>query len=114
MRGQGALGRLQVLRRILGDPRITVNNTNSVYVPIRFSSDATKVTIGNITKELKTPRNPELVPVGYLSAENSQSWLTHLRWLLQKDQLGQDVFLIGPPGPLRRSLAMSYLQLTQR
>ena len=28
---------------------------------------------------------------------------------MQKDLLGQDVFLIGPPGPLRRSLAMMYL-----
>ena len=27
---------------------------------------------------------------------------------MQKDLLGQDVFLIGPPGPLRRSIAMQY------
>ncbi|KAG7255150.1 hypothetical protein CRUP_037222 [Coryphaenoides rupestris] len=33
---------------------------------------------------------------------------------MQKDLLGQDVFLIGPPGPLRRSIAMQYLQLTKR
>lgn len=33
----------------------------------------------------------------------------HLRWIMQKDLLGQDVFLIGPPGPLKRSLAMQYL-----
>lgn len=33
----------------------------------------------------------------------------HLRWILQKDLLGQDMFLIGPPGPLRRSVAMQYL-----
>jgi len=26
-----------------------------------------------------------------------------------QDQLGQDVFLIGPPGPLRRNVAMMYL-----
>lgn len=43
-----------------------------------------------------------------------QSVLKHLRWLIQKDKLGQDVFLIGPPGPQRRLLAMSYLELTQR
>lgn len=46
--------------------------------------------------------------------ELPQSVLQHLRWLLQKDQLGQDVFLIGPPGPLRRFLALTYLQLTKR
>lgn len=44
----------------------------------------------------------------------SQTVLYHLRWMLQKDLLGQDMFLIGRPGPLRRSIAMQYLQLTQR
>lgn len=44
----------------------------------------------------------------------SQSILHHLRWMLQKDLLGQDMFLIGRPGPLRRTIAMQYLQLTQR
>lgn len=43
-----------------------------------------------------------------------QSTLHHLRWMLQKDVLGQDMFLIGPPGPKRRNLAMQYLQLTNR
>ena len=38
-----------------------------------------------------------------------QSVIRHLRWIAQKDLLGQDVFLIGPPGPLRRQLAMLYL-----
>nr|XP_034959302.1 von Willebrand factor A domain-containing protein 8 isoform X1 [Zootoca vivipara] len=33
---------------------------------------------------------------------------------MQKDLLGQDIFLIGPPGPLRRSIAMQYLELTKR
>ncbi|KAA8593114.1 hypothetical protein FQN60_018569, partial [Etheostoma spectabile] len=33
---------------------------------------------------------------------------------MQKDLLGQDVFLIGPPGPLRRAIAMQYLELTKR
>lgn len=44
----------------------------------------------------------------------SQTWLRNLRWMMQKDLLGQDVFLIGPPGPLRRNLALSYLELTRR
>lgn len=44
----------------------------------------------------------------------SQTILYHLRWMLQKDLLGQDMFLIGRPGPLRRSIVMQYLQLTQR
>ncbi|XP_009074854.1 PREDICTED: von Willebrand factor A domain-containing protein 8-like, partial [Acanthisitta chloris] len=44
----------------------------------------------------------------------AQSIVHHLRWIMQKDLLGQDVFLIGPPGPLRRSIAMQYLELTKR
>ncbi|XP_059683052.1 von Willebrand factor A domain-containing protein 8 [Gavia stellata] len=44
----------------------------------------------------------------------AQSVVHHLRWIMQKDLLGQDVFLIGPPGPLRRSIAMQYLELTKR
>ena len=41
--------------------------------------------------------------------ELSQSTIRHLQWIAQKDVLGQDVFLIGPPGPLRRIIAMQYL-----
>lgn len=44
----------------------------------------------------------------------SQTTLHHLRWMLQKDLLGQDMFLIGRPGPLRRAIVMQYLELTQR
>jgi len=33
----------------------------------------------------------------------------HSVMILWQDQLGQDVFLIGPPGPLRRNVAMMYL-----
>jgi hypothetical protein len=46
--------------------------------------------------------------------ELSQESLQHLRWMLQKDILGQDIFLIGRPGPLRRQLAMQYLEMTGR
>lgn len=51
-------------------------------------------------------------PEGHV--EISQTALHHLKWMLQKDKLGQDMFLIGRPGPFRRSVAMQYLQLTQR
>jgi hypothetical protein len=46
---------------------------------------------------------------------DSQTYLKYLRWLMQKDELKQDSFLIGsPPGSFRRNLAMSYAELTQR
>ncbi|KAG7501738.1 von Willebrand factor A domain-containing 8 [Solea senegalensis] len=72
------------------------------------------VKIGDITYKLKAPRSPELVPVKHISDSLPQTVIQHLRWIMQKDLLGQDVFLIGPPGPLRRSIAMQYLELTKR
>lgn len=84
------------------------------HLPIRLCSDASKVTIGDVSKQLKEPLHPQLVPSGYLQRDPPQAFLKHLRWLLQKDKLAQDVFLIGPPGPLRRLLALSYLELTKR
>lgn len=72
------------------------------------------VKIGEISYKLKTPTNPELVPVKHISDSVPQTVAQHLRWIMQKDLLGQDVFLIGPPGPLRRSIAMQYLELTKR
>uniref|UniRef100_A0A3Q3JAA7 von Willebrand factor A domain-containing protein 8 n=1 Tax=Monopterus albus TaxID=43700 RepID=A0A3Q3JAA7_MONAL len=76
--------------------------------------DGDTVKIGEISYKLKTPRNPELVPVKHISDTLPQTVVQHLRWIMQKDLLGQDVFLIGPPGPLRRSIAMQYLELTKR
>eukprot|EP01035_Chromulina_nebulosa_P040751 gene40751-55094_t len=35
----------------------------------------------------------------------------HLRWLAQKYNLGQDMFLCGHPGPLRRQLVMTFANL---
>lgn len=46
---------------------------------------------------------------GAVTESLPQTVTQHLRWIMQKDLLGQDVFLIGPPGPLRRSIAMQYL-----
>ncbi|KAM6986427.1 von Willebrand factor A domain-containing protein 8 [Aplochiton taeniatus] len=80
---------------------------------LNTSSDGT-VKIGDISYQLKAPQNPELVPVKHISDFLPQTVAQHLRWIMQKDLLGQDIFLIGPPGPLRRSIAMQYLELTKR
>lgn len=37
-----------------------------------------------------------------------------IKWLIQKDSLQQDVFLIGVPGFLRSFVVFSYLDLTNR
>ncbi|KAI8846560.1 AAA domain-containing protein [Chytridium lagenaria] len=44
----------------------------------------------------------------------SQSILEHLKWFMEKDLLGQDIFIIGPPGPFRRHLVLAYLNLVHR
>lgn len=48
------------------------------------------------------------------ASTTSQTELGHLQWMLKKDLLGQDMFLIGPPGPMRRRLAMAFAELTCR
>uniref|UniRef100_A0A8C8RXU2 von Willebrand factor A domain-containing protein 8 n=1 Tax=Pelusios castaneus TaxID=367368 RepID=A0A8C8RXU2_9SAUR len=97
------MGRLAWLRGIV---RLSANSRKS---PL---SDT--VTIGDVSFKRKTPKSPELVPLNYMSDNLAQSVVQHLRWIMQKDLLGQDIFLIGPPGPLRRSIAMQYLELTKR
>lgn len=46
--------------------------------------------------------------------ELDQSTLKKLRWMLQKDVLGQDMFLIGPPGPEKFRIAHLYAQLVNQ
>ena len=116
--------RLNVLNNIL-----STNNSRPPFSYIRrkYSDTANKneekrtyVRIGNSIKELKDVKSPEKVPRGYLTLYNntmsdSQLFLKYLRWLIQKDELKQDCFLIGsPPGAFRRNLAMSFAELTQR
>ncbi|XP_045536521.1 von Willebrand factor A domain-containing protein 8 [Papilio machaon] len=107
--------RIDVLIRILGGRKkfLQVN-----YV--RAYSSEGKVTIGDVTKDITTPKKIEYVPRKYISVEGSelkylsQSTLRNLRWMMQKDSLGQDMFLLGRPGPNRRKVALQYLELTQR
>ncbi|XP_039291605.1 von Willebrand factor A domain-containing protein 8-like [Nilaparvata lugens] len=117
-----ATRRLTVLARILSQPLIKSRRVcNCDLSCVRnFSSGTEDVTIGEVTKKTTTPAFPEYVPQKYLTrtAEGhlnlDQETLHHLRWMLQKDLLGQDMFLIGRPGPLKRRLALQYLQLTRR
>ena len=64
------------------------------------------------------------VTIGFQDSLLSGRWAyEHIRWMRQKDRLGQDIFLVGMHGPLRRWLAlvfcekagreMEYLALTQ-
>ena len=140
-----AEGRLSVLTRILStrSPNATRFPTCKLWTSSSHfaSKDAPSgtITIGDVTKPLKKPLNPELVPTKYLPKDEDvhPETLKHLKWIMQKDLLGQgwsinyqvkmnsenlckymnifiDIFLIGRPSPLRRQVAMQYLQLTER
>ena len=50
----------------------------------------------------------------FRSEELSNETLRHLRWIHRKVELSQDIFLLGPPGPEKRHLAMAYCELTNR
>ncbi|XP_065352663.1 von Willebrand factor A domain-containing protein 8 isoform X2 [Cloeon dipterum] len=102
--------RISVLRRILSGHKLLLHKT----VGLRHYSSAGKITIGDVSKELKVPKQPAYVPANYVGENLSEETLSHLRWMLQKDLLQQDMFLIGRPGPLRRTLAMQFLELTRR
>ncbi|XP_005100871.1 von Willebrand factor A domain-containing protein 8 [Aplysia californica] len=111
--------RLRQLHGIFGRSLRIYESESSSPLQIRLLSESTgsggkKVSIGDVSKFVADAKYPELVPRKYLKDQLPQSVLRHLRWIMQKDSLGQDVFLIGPPGPLRRQIALMYLQLTKR
>jgi MoxR-like ATPase len=94
------------------------------------------VQIGNISVPLQDPKVYESVPCGYLNGVDlsamirmahetasvgakaprgmPQETLRSLQFMMKKQSLGQDIFLIGPPGPAKRRLAMQFCELTQR
>lgn len=117
-----SLRRLNVLNRILNatNQRSPYGFTRKSYSSEHSNEEKSFVRIGNTTIELKKAKALEKVPRGYLSLysgvmSDSQSYLKYLRWLMQKDELKQDSFLIGsPPGAFRRNLALSFAELTQR
>lgn len=76
-----------------------------------------KIGSTSIRIESKEQVDQPSVPRKYLESiddSGSKSIVSHLQWLAQKDMLGQDAFLVGPPGPLRRRLALSYCELAGR
>ena len=62
---------------------------------------------------LPPSQSSPLIPSGYLSQHLVESswWRAHVKFMMQKFMLAQDVFLLGPPGPCRRRLALSFCEL---
>jgi hypothetical protein len=62
-------------------------------------------------EELPESESPELVPFGFESALLRSRWArSHLQWMQRKEQLQQDMFLLGVHGPLRRWLALVFCE----
>ncbi|CAI2356267.1 unnamed protein product [Caenorhabditis sp. 36 PRJEB53466] len=79
------------------------------------SSKPSTLTIGSISVKLQDAKNPDFVPAYYgLKGQPPHDLLPHLRWLIQKDKLKQDVFLLGVPGKIRLELVLRYLEATNR
>ena len=68
-----------------------------------------RILIGGVSV-VKGDALSELVPTKYFNVLPTEI-VFHLRWLAQKYNLGQDVFLCGHPGPLRRQLIMTFANL---
>ncbi|XP_050100518.1 von Willebrand factor A domain-containing protein 8 [Anopheles aquasalis] len=113
--------RINVLQRILAHQHPAVASCTVRRAASSTANDGATIEIGDVTMQVEAPRHPELVPTGYYYGADggtdshlSQTRLHHLRWMLQKDKLGQDMMLLGRPGRLRRHLVMQYAELTRR
>lgn len=77
------------------------------------------MTLGDVTITVERPKAEELVPNLGKASEYGYDLalpelLNHLQWMMKKVQLGQDIFLIGPPGPVRRWMAYRLAKLLRR
>uniref|UniRef100_A0AAG5DY10 von Willebrand factor A domain-containing protein 8 n=1 Tax=Anopheles atroparvus TaxID=41427 RepID=A0AAG5DY10_ANOAO len=118
--------RINVLKRILAHQQPAgASETTGVLFKRSCSSRPARpvagtIQIDDVERDIEVPQNPELVPTGYVhvsetgEAQLSQTRLHHLRWMLQKENLGQDMILLGRPGGLRRRIVMQYSELTRR
>ncbi|EGF84196.1 hypothetical protein BATDEDRAFT_84927 [Batrachochytrium dendrobatidis JAM81] len=87
------------------------NNKSSTFSSTDANTSSATVCIGDVVFQVRTPEYPELVPsLSVPFFDGAQDMIAHLRWMAQKDLLGQDI----DPGPLRRHLVLRYAQLSQR
>ncbi|KNC84900.1 hypothetical protein SARC_02908 [Sphaeroforma arctica JP610] len=92
-------------RRLLSSSRVLISEHRERTAQIR---------IGQVEIDRYKPKHPENVPANYTHQIPSQSDLRVLRWIIQKDKLAQDMFLVGPPGPEARRLGLWYAEMTGR
>ena len=71
------------------------------------------VRVADVTVKVSAAKTPHLVPHAFAAA-GSPAPPQHLRWMAQKEALGQDVLLIGPPGGQKRQLALRWAEVAGR
>lgn len=102
----------QAKRGALGFPMSLAQGCQSRGMCRAPDDGSRKISIGDVSFAVPAPKHAELVPLGYgMAEEESQDSLGHLRWMLQKHALGQDMFLIGGPGPRSRRLALHFCEV---
>jgi hypothetical protein len=81
---------------------------------MHLSSD-NEINVGDVKIKVHAPCTEALVPEGFSSKWGldfeSGEVVSHLRWMAQKVGMGQDMFLLGPPSPLRRHLVLTFAEL---
>ncbi|KAJ3344252.1 hypothetical protein HDU93_000042 [Gonapodya sp. JEL0774] len=119
-----AFRRLDHIRAALGLPDSKLLSTNPTSgnedgaieiddeAPVN-PDDAKRLCIGDVCMDINIPNSPNRVPVDVCVDLESEAILEHLQWMMQKYSLGQDIFLSGPPGPLRRHIAHAFCALLQ-
>ncbi len=88
--------------------------THSALVPRGYLPDVLPQVGDAAPQPLWSSLAFEFGQITRLCCGSPQETLEHLRWLMQKDSMGQDVFLLGVPGPHRRRLIMMYCELVGR
>ncbi|KZV72548.1 hypothetical protein PENSPDRAFT_674901 [Peniophora sp. CONT] len=69
------------------------------------------LTFGDITVDLPTSVTPSRLPHLQPLDINDAGVRDDLHWMLQKFLLGQDIFLLGQPGPYARKLVMTFCSM---
>ena len=95
----------------------------SIVVDKNGTHHDNKIRIGHVEREISPPPHDKkesskhLIPFGYLQPNPSQSTLSHLQWMMTKDNLKQDMLLVGSPGSgsiHKLRLALMYAELTNQ
>eukprot|EP00927_Polykrikos_kofoidii_P015773 TRINITY_DN17055_c0_g1_i1.p1 TRINITY_DN17055_c0_g1~~TRINITY_DN17055_c0_g1_i1.p1 ORF type:complete len:2144 (+),score=329.32 TRINITY_DN17055_c0_g1_i1:237-6668(+) len=101
--GTAAQRTLRITGHVAPEPPVTGDAVHAVTAVARPSPAA-------------SARRSAAVPASFstIPGEDDAEIAAHLAWMMQKDSLGQDVLLLGPPGALRRQLALHYCELLGR